>query len=188
MLQLCVLTSCAGRCVSYLLEYVQIRGDGLDRRPETGKSHQNTELDSELQAPKALTQTAAINFGLLFPSTPAYTSYVGTVFKVRLPFFLHGWLSGLTRLLRHSSITVYRGDFYFVDRFHGCALHGGRCSACREAYTNFPDESACLTADNVRNEVVTIHRSHEVLKMVSSLHVDILSLFHVGVIQKHTLH
>jgi hypothetical protein len=60
-----------------------------------------------------------------------------------------------------------------VDRVHGSALHGGRSTACCEAHTNFADESAWLTADNVRKEVVTIHRSQEVLKMLSSLHVDI---------------
>jgi hypothetical protein len=32
---------------------------------------------------------------------------------------------------------------------------------------NFADESTCLTADNAWNEVVTIHRSQEVLKMLS---------------------
>jgi hypothetical protein len=61
----------------------------------------------------------------------------------------------------------YREDFYFVDWFHGSALHGDRSAACCEAHTNFPDESACLTADNVRNEVVTIHRLQEVFKMLS---------------------
>jgi hypothetical protein len=35
---------------------------------------------------------------------------------------------------------------------------------------NFADESACLTADNIQNEVVTSHRSQEVLKMLSSVH------------------
>jgi hypothetical protein len=43
-------------------------------------------------------------------------------------------------------------DFYFVDWFHGSALQGDRCAACREALMNFTDESACLTADNVWNE------------------------------------
>jgi hypothetical protein len=44
--------------------------------------------------------------------------------------------------------------------------------------TNFANESACLTANNVRN-VVTIHIL-QVLKMLSSLHIDIFrnSLFH----------
>jgi hypothetical protein len=62
---------------------------------------------------------------------------------------------------------LHREDFYFVDWFHGSALHGDRDAACREEHTNFADESASLTADNVRNEVVTIHRSQEVLKMLS---------------------
>jgi hypothetical protein len=67
----------------------------------------------------------------------------------------------------------YREDFQCLDRVHGSALHGGRCAACCETHTNFADESACLTADNVPYEVVTIHSSQEVLKMLSSLHVDI---------------
>jgi hypothetical protein len=63
---------------------------------------------------------------------------------------------------------MYREDFYFVDRFYYSALHGDRGAACSEKHTNFADESACLTADNIRNEVVAIHRSQEVLK-----HADI---------------
>jgi hypothetical protein len=35
-------------------------------------------------------------------------------------------------------------------RVHGSALHGEPCAACCEAHTNFADESAYLTADNVR--------------------------------------
>jgi hypothetical protein len=61
---------------------------------------------------------------------------------------------------------VYKKDFYFVDQFHSSALHGDRCAAGCEAHTNFSDESACLTADNVRNQIVTIHISQEVLKML----------------------
>jgi hypothetical protein len=38
-------------------------------------------------------------------------------------------------------------------------LHGDRCTTGCEAHTNFADEAAYLTADNVRNEVVTIHTS-----------------------------
>jgi hypothetical protein len=62
-------------------------------------------------------------------------------------------------------LSKYREDFYFVDRFHGSALHGDRGAACREAPMNFADESARMMADNVRNEVVTIHRQQTVLKM-----------------------
>jgi hypothetical protein len=57
--------------------------------------------------------------------------------------------------------------FYFVDWFHGSALHGDRCAVCHEAHTNFADESAFLTDNNVRNEVVTIHTSQEALKILS---------------------
>jgi hypothetical protein len=67
----------------------------------------------------------------------------------------------------HYTKLKYREDFYFVDWFHGYALHGDKCAACHEAHTNFADESACLTTDSIRNEVVTIHRSQEVLKMLS---------------------
>jgi hypothetical protein len=31
-------------------------------------------------------------------------------------------------------------------------LHSGRCAPCYKVHTNFADESACLMADNVRNE------------------------------------
>jgi hypothetical protein len=51
-------------------------------------------------------------------------------------------------------MTIYRKNCYFVDRFHGFALHGDWGAVCREAHTNFADESPCLEADNVRNEVV----------------------------------
>jgi hypothetical protein len=69
-----------------------------------------------------------------------------------------------------------------VDQVHGSALHGGRCAACYKAHMNFTDESACLAANNVQNEVVTIHRSQEVLKMLSSVHIDI---FHNCFVKKH---
>jgi hypothetical protein len=57
--------------------------------------------------------------------------------------------------------------FYLVDRFHGRGLHDDRGAACLEAYMSFAGESACMTADNARNGVVTIHRWLEVLKMLS---------------------
>jgi hypothetical protein len=46
-------------------------------------------------------------------------------------------------------LLIYRKDFYFVHRFQG-----DRGAACREAHINFADESAYLTTDNVRNDVV----------------------------------
>jgi hypothetical protein len=56
--------------------------------------------------------------------------------------------------------------FYFVDRFYGSVLHSDWVAVCLEAHTNFVEESACLMADNIWNEVVTIHRSQEMLKML----------------------
>jgi hypothetical protein len=44
-------------------------------------------------------------------------------------------------------LTIYREDFYFVDRFHGSMLHGDRGAACCEAHTTFADESACPQVD-----------------------------------------
>jgi hypothetical protein len=75
--------------------------------------------------------------------------------------------TNICSLCRQKHNSKYRENFCFVDRLHGSAPHGDRCTAGCEAHTNFADESACLTADNVRNEVVTIHRSQEVLKMLS---------------------
>jgi hypothetical protein len=46
-----VLTSSAGRSIRYLLENVQIRGDGLDRRPETRTARSKHGTRSELQPP-----------------------------------------------------------------------------------------------------------------------------------------
>jgi hypothetical protein len=69
--------------------------------------------------------------------------------------------------------TMLQGGFLPTWRVHGFALHGDRCTAGREAHANFADESACLMADNIRNAVVTIHRSQDVVKMPSPLHVDI---------------
>jgi hypothetical protein len=54
-----------------------------------------------------------------------------------------------------------------------CVSRDSWCTACSEVHMNFANESASLMADNVWNEVVTIHRSQEVLKILSSVHVDI---------------
>jgi hypothetical protein len=51
--------------------------------------------------------------------------------------------------------------------------HGDWHAACREVHMNFADESACLTADNVWNEVVATQKSQEALKVMPFLHVDI---------------
>jgi hypothetical protein len=49
----------------------------------------------------------------------------------------------------------------------GSALHGDKCTAGCEAHRNFANESICLLADAVQNEVAAIHRSQEVLKILS---------------------
>jgi hypothetical protein len=78
--------------------------------------------------------------------------------------------SGLQIRLIYS---MYRENFYSLPRVHGSALHGGRCTVGREADADFAIKSICLMADNIRNEVLTIHISQEVLKMPSSLHFAI---------------
>jgi hypothetical protein len=68
----------------------------------------------------------------------------------------------------------YKSFINFVGWF--TALHfmaTNRCTAGRKAHANIVDESTCLMANDIHNEVVTIHRSQEVMKMPSSLHVDI---------------
>jgi hypothetical protein len=59
---------------------------------------------------------------------------------------------------------------------HGSTLDGNQYTTSSEADTNFADESICLLADNVQNEVVTIHIPQVVLKMLPPPphHVDIL--------------
>jgi hypothetical protein len=63
--------------------------------------------------------------------------------------------------------SLYKEDFYFVDRIHDSALHGNWCTASYEEHANFADKSACLMANNIWNEVVTIHRSQKVFKTLS---------------------
>jgi hypothetical protein len=45
--------------------------------------------------------------------------------------------------------SLYRENFYFVDRFHISALHSDRGAACCKVHTNFADASVCLTASNI---------------------------------------
>jgi hypothetical protein len=69
--------------------------------------------------------------------------------------------------LHMHCVLKYREDFYIVDRFHG-----NQCTAGWEAHMNFADKSACLTADNIWNEVVTNHKSGNV-ENAAPLHLDI---------------
>jgi hypothetical protein len=55
----------------------------------------------------------------------------------------------------------------FRKFFREVLTFADRGAACREAHTNFADESLCLSADNIRHEVVTLHRSQKVFKMLS---------------------
>jgi hypothetical protein len=70
--------------------------------------------------------------------------------------------------VRKTKTTLGQHSKYLTEEL----IQGGidlvdRCAAGCEAHTNFADESASLMADNVRNEVVPIHRSQEILKMIS---------------------
>jgi hypothetical protein len=80
-------------------------------------------------------------------------------------------LSSLTTALDSNNCTV--GIFTLLTGFHSSALQGDRGAACREAHTNFADESACLTADNVRNEVVNNSQFTGGFENAVPLHVDI---------------
>jgi hypothetical protein len=71
------------------------------------------------------------------------------------------------RVCNGTSYPLYRDDFYFVDRFHDSACYKVINVLLAEWHTNSADESACLIVDNIQNKVVTIHRSQEVLKMLS---------------------
>jgi hypothetical protein len=77
------------------------------------------------------------------------------------------------RPLLFSSDIYILGGSYLCWPFHRFELNGELCTAGCEANTNFADESICVLADNVQNEVVTIQRSQEVLKLLSLVHVDI---------------
>jgi hypothetical protein len=53
----------------------------------------------------------------------------------------------------------YREDFYFVEQFHGSALHSDPGPACCKVHTNCADESAYLMANKIQNELqFTDHR------------------------------
>jgi hypothetical protein len=81
-------------------------------------------------------------------------------------------------LSSRKSIMLVNSDIYTVRIFYSldefmAVLHSNRCTASCEAHANSVDESACLMANNSWNEVITIHRAYEMLKMPSSLHTDI---------------
>jgi hypothetical protein len=63
----------------------------------------------------------------------------------------------------HLALVIYREVLTFVDRFTALRF---TATGAPTAYTNFDDESICLFADNVRNELVTVHRTQEMLKIL----------------------
>jgi hypothetical protein len=50
-------------------------------------------------------------------------------------------------------------------------LRGDRCTISCKGHTNFADKPICLLANNIQNEVVTIHRLQQMMKMLS-LHMS----------------
>jgi hypothetical protein len=81
--------------------------------------------------------------------------------KLKQIYYISEEFSELLLIIKYNLSNIL-GGFLFSS-----LVHGGRCAACSEAHTNFADESPCLTAEDIRNEVLTIHRSREVLKMLS---------------------
>jgi hypothetical protein len=69
--------------------------------------------------------------------------------------------------LNSLHISILQGGSYLCWPGHCPVLQGNQCTASWEAHMNFADKSICLLANNVRNKVVTIHRSQAVLKMLS---------------------
>jgi hypothetical protein len=63
-------------------------------------------------------------------------------------------------------LRIQRGS-YLCWLVHGSALHSNWCTISCKADTDFADESMCLLADNIKTEVLRIHRSQKVLKMLS---------------------
>jgi hypothetical protein len=59
----------------------------------------------------------------------------------------------------------YRDDFYLLTPYMALRFMATGAPGC-EVHTNFADESVSLTADNIQNEVVIIHRPQEVLKIL----------------------
>jgi hypothetical protein len=94
---------------------------------------------------------------------------------------LYGCIAEFLLKLGNFDIYTYKhthtqGGSYLSWPVHGSALHGDLCAAGCEAHMNFAYKSTCLLADNIRNAVDTIHRSQEVLKMLSLSITDLTQL------------
>jgi hypothetical protein len=66
----------------------------------------------------------------------------------------------------HTLHLLVQGGSYLCWPVHCSALHGDGCTTGCQAHMNCADESICLLADNVQNEVVINHKSQEVLNAV----------------------
>jgi hypothetical protein len=62
------------------------------------------------------------------------------------------YMSYRVRIVSFIKITIIQGGSYLCWSVHDLALHDDLCTACCEEHTNFANGSACLIADNVRNE------------------------------------
>jgi hypothetical protein len=82
--------------------------------------------------------------------------------------------------LHNLSSSPHTGEF--------CAtLHSNQCTTGCKVNTDFATESASLMADNFLDEVVTVHRSQEVLKMLSHYTWAEEVLLHFEVLQEYSL-
>jgi hypothetical protein len=64
-------------------------------------------------------------------------------------------------------IIILQGSSYLSWAVHSAALHGDQCTTSCKVDMNFADESIYLLANKIQNEIVTIHGSQDVLKMLS---------------------
>jgi hypothetical protein len=62
------------------------------------------------------------------------------------------------------SYLIIHGGFLVAGRVHSSAFHY-RYATCCGMHADFANESVCLMVDGAWNEVVTDHRSQEVLKI-----------------------
>jgi hypothetical protein len=92
-----------------------------------------------------------------------------------LKLYIYLYTTYLICCVSSGQVSLPQGGF-LLTWHHGSARQGDRCTAGREAHANLADESGCLMADNVWNEVVTVHKSQEVFKM-SCLHLEIFRSF-----------
>jgi uncharacterized protein YlbG (UPF0298 family) len=67
----------------------------------------------------------------------------------------------------HNQLRLFGAVFYTVDQFQSSALYCDQWATGCEALSSFVNESAYLTAGNIRNEAFTFEKSLDVLKILS---------------------